>query len=467
MRFRTKVHAHRWLSTTDDLLSVVLVVDGTGLTGADTPPAAAEVIMVDCSGSMSLPPSKIAAARRATAAAVDALRDGVRFALVAGTDTASLLYPLAPRMATADERSRAEARQAAAAMVASGGTAMGSWLLLARDLLAAHPGAIRHAILLTDGQNVGETPEQLEAALRACAGEFTCDARGIGADWKPAELRRITAALRGRADAVRAEADLAEDFTGMVAEAMRKVVPEVRIRVQTRPGTEIRFLRQVFPVAADLTAEAVAVGEGLTEFSTGSWSADLRHFNLGLTVGPAGAPHGQDVPVGSVRLLAVPPGTTAAEEVGEPEPLLVHWTEDEARFSQVDPYVGHYRGQERLRRLVIEGCEALDAGDRAAAADLLGEAVRLATASGNTEQLDRIGQLAEIEDAAAGRIRLTDELSKVDINWLDGGSGISVVPGQQLPVPASEPLPDRRCPVCELVWPGAHRFCEECKGALD
>ena len=40
--------------------------------------AAAEIIIVDCSGSMECPQTKIAAARAATAAAVDAIRDGVR-----------------------------------------------------------------------------------------------------------------------------------------------------------------------------------------------------------------------------------------------------------------------------------------------------------------------------------------------------------------------------------------------------
>ena len=46
------------------------------------------VIMVDCSGSMDYPPTKMRNARDATAAAIDTLRDGVAFAVIAGTHVA-------------------------------------------------------------------------------------------------------------------------------------------------------------------------------------------------------------------------------------------------------------------------------------------------------------------------------------------------------------------------------------------
>ena len=36
---------------------------------------------------------------------------------------------------------------------ANGGTAIGRWLMEAYNWFAAYPGAIRHAILLTDGMN--------------------------------------------------------------------------------------------------------------------------------------------------------------------------------------------------------------------------------------------------------------------------------------------------------------------------
>ena len=53
---------------------------------------AAEIIIVDCSGSMGAP-KKMIQARQATAAAIEAIRDGVAFAVVAGTGEARQVWP--------------------------------------------------------------------------------------------------------------------------------------------------------------------------------------------------------------------------------------------------------------------------------------------------------------------------------------------------------------------------------------
>ena len=68
----------------------------------------AEIIIVDCSGSMDYPPTKMTEARAATAAAVDVIRDGTSFAIVAGTSTAWPVYPADGSMAVAGERTRTE-----------------------------------------------------------------------------------------------------------------------------------------------------------------------------------------------------------------------------------------------------------------------------------------------------------------------------------------------------------------------
>src|SRR6266705_3124758 len=66
------------------------------VTAPDSLPAAAdsggasraEIIIVDCSGSMDYPHAKIVQARAATAAALDVVSDGVAFAVIAGTEVA-------------------------------------------------------------------------------------------------------------------------------------------------------------------------------------------------------------------------------------------------------------------------------------------------------------------------------------------------------------------------------------------
>ena len=52
-----------------------------------------EVFLLDCSASMTDPPSKLAAVREATSKAIDRLRDGTYFAVVAGRRSARVVYP--------------------------------------------------------------------------------------------------------------------------------------------------------------------------------------------------------------------------------------------------------------------------------------------------------------------------------------------------------------------------------------
>src|ERR1700721_2774082 len=143
----------------------------------------AEIIIVDCSGSMDFPPEKILAARAATSAAVDVIRDGARFAIVAGTTTAWPVYPTDGSMAVADARTRTDAKRAVGGLRSNGGTAIGQWLRLAHRIFQSYPATLRHAILLTDGKTQHETPERLAAAKGLCEGSFRCDCRGAGTAW--------------------------------------------------------------------------------------------------------------------------------------------------------------------------------------------------------------------------------------------------------------------------------------------
>src|SRR3954452_17171665 len=100
-------------------------------------PSAAVAIMVDCSGSMDYPPTKMRGARDATAAAIDALRDGVHFAVIGGTHVAKEVYPGSGRLAIADATTRGQAKQALRKLSAGGGTAIGTSLRLADRMLSS------------------------------------------------------------------------------------------------------------------------------------------------------------------------------------------------------------------------------------------------------------------------------------------------------------------------------------------
>src|SRR6185295_17771400 len=149
-----------------------------------------------------------------------------------------------------------------------GGTTMGRWLVAARELFALRPGAIAHAILLTDGHNEGETPDDLAVAVEHCVGSFQCDCRGVGDDWDVEELRRISSALLGTVDIVREPEQLAAEFTAMTELAMGRSVNDVDLRVWTPQGAEVVFLKQVAPGLEDLTARRTDLDGLIGEYPT-------------------------------------------------------------------------------------------------------------------------------------------------------------------------------------------------------
>ncbi|WP_228975054.1 VWA domain-containing protein [Streptomyces sp. DH12] len=379
--------------------------------GAPSGPRAAVVLMVDCSGSMEYPPAKMRHARDATAAAVDTLRDGVSFAVVAGTHVAHEVYPGGGRLATADARTRAEAKEALRLLTAGGGTAIGTWLRLADRLLAGSGAGIRHGVLLTDGRNEHESPADLRAALDACAGRFTCDARGVGTDWEVREVTGVASALLGTADIVADPAGLAADFTRIMEHAMGKEVADVALRLWTPLDAEVVFVRQVAPTVEDLTDRRSEAGPRLGDYPTGSWGDESRDYHLCVRVPAAGL--GREMLAARVSLVVPDP---AGGPPGTPAQGLVRavWTDDEAVLTCLDPQVAHYTGQAELARAIRQGLDARKSGDLRGATARLGRAVQLAAASGNTGTAKLLAKVVDVVDAAAGTVRLKAKVADAD-----------------------------------------------------
>ncbi|MFD5554514.1 VWA domain-containing protein [Streptomyces sp. NPDC127068] len=378
--------------------------------GTGGSPEAAVVIMVDCSGSMDYPATKMRGAREATAAAIDALRDGVRFAVVDGTHVAREVYPKTGGLAVADERTRAEARQALRSLSAGGGTAIGTWLRLADALLATADVPIRHGILLTDGRNEHESPEALREALDACAGRFTCDARGVGTDWEVKEVTGIASALLGTADIVADPAGLAADFTQMMESAMGKEVADVALRLWTPMGARVAFVKQVAPNVEELTERRTEAGPRAGDYPTGSWGDESRDYHVCVEVAPAGI--GQEMLAARVSLVVPEPD-------GSVRPLsqgLVRavWTDDMSASTSINPQVAHYTGQEELAQVIQQGLDARKSGDVDGATAKLGRAVQLASASGNEDTAKLLAKVVDVVDAAAGTVRLKAKVAEAD-----------------------------------------------------
>jgi hypothetical protein len=145
---------------------VTVTASGAGPAGASIGGVpAAEVIVVDCSGSMGYPMTKMNEAKRATNAAIDTLRDGIPFAVIAGTHEARMAFPQGAYLVPASPESRAAAKQAVQAMSPGGGTAIGSWLRLAPEPDPAHHPADRRQQPARDRRAAGRRDRLLRGPL--------------------------------------------------------------------------------------------------------------------------------------------------------------------------------------------------------------------------------------------------------------------------------------------------------------
>lgn len=409
-KFIAETYQNEFLPVDGAEVNAIVTVTSLGGAVAAEPVAAAEVIIIDTSGSMSVPGAKLRAAQRATAAAIDSTRDDVLFAVVAGTERARLIYPDAFGLASASDATRAEAKEALGRLTADGGTAIGSWLELANELFNAAPDAIRHAILLTDGRNQHETPEQLEQVLQNCGGRFQCDCRGVGTDWEVSELRRVASALLGSVDIIAEPSEMEGDFRSMMEQAMGKATADVSLRLWTPQGAEVAFVKQVAPTIEDLTARATRVDAQSGDYPTGAWGEESRDYHLCIRVQPREI--GDEMLAGRIGLVV--DGQAVSQAL-----IKAIWTDDEQLSTRINREVAHYSGQAELAELIQEGLEARKAGDEGTAGLKLGRAVQLAGESGNDATMRLLEGVVEVEDVATGTVRLRQDVDDADEMALD------------------------------------------------
>ena len=460
--FDLQVNQTKFLSAEESEMHAIVTVTARnpGPATGGRVPEAAEIVLVDCSTSMGHPGSKMVAARRATIAAIDSMRDGTHFAVVEGTHEARMVYPREERTTIAARQSKAEAAAVVQRLYPNGGTAMGTWLALARSLLAAHPDAIRHAVLLTDGFNESEARENLDEELAACIGHFSCDARGIGDGWEPEELLRIVAALGGTADAVRQEAELETDFRELMRVAMGKVVPALNIRASTLPGVRVRFVKQVFPRFADLAGKVRPIDASTVEVDIGAWGDETREYHLCLVIETADRPMKVDQRLARLDLLAEGPVTAH----GSPAVVLVNWTDDPRLATLIDPKLSRYTRHAELKEAIDAGFEAYRADDLGKAAVEWARAVDLATRLKNHRILSRLRLVVDID--ADGRARIKDDAGAVDSKRVRIISGDTRDTGTPEAPPEDAQDAGRVCPNCDRPAPPGV-FCTWCGAALD
>ncbi len=408
--FTAETYQNEYLPVGGGEVNAVVTVTASGTAPSRERSQAAEIVIVDVSGSMISPRAKLNAAKEATVAAIDCIRDGVMFAVVAGNHVARVVYPEEGGLATASTQTRQDAKRAAQKLKAGDGTAIGRWLELANELFAAAPEAICHAILLTDGRNEHEAREELEAVLEQCEGRFQCDCRGVGTDWELEELRLICTALLGTVDIVAGPAGLKADFEAMIEQSMGKSTGDVALRLWTPQGASIAFLKQVSPTIENLTDRGSSADALTADYPTGAWGEESRDYHLCIRVQPRAA--GEEMLAGRVSLIV--DGDAVSQAL-----IRALWTNDEQLSTRINREVAHYTGQAELADAIQDGLEARKHGDEHSATFKLGRAVQLATVAGNTDTMKLLERVVDVQDPHTGTVRLKRQVQDADEMALD------------------------------------------------
>lgn len=413
-QFNASVFQNEYLPDGGSVVDAVVTVTAVEGHAAAPQPSVpiVEVIAVDVSGSMNEDGgAKIRAARDATIAAIDALEDGVLFAIIAGNHEAKALFPPRGGLAEVNDKTRKEAREAASRIYADGGTAIGSWLRGATRLIKGHRDSIAHVILLTDGRNEHEQAYELDAAIADAVGLFECDCRGLGAAWEPDELRKISNALLGTTDIIPRPSEMEAEFRALTQKTMAKQVANVALRLWTPKGSEIQFVKQVSPNLDDMTAKSEAVDALSRDYPLGSWGDnESRDYHVRIAI-PTGA-------IGDERLAA----RVMLAIDGEAEPVaLVRaiWTNDDALSTRINREVAHYTGQAELADVIHDGLAARQAGDEKNATLKLGRAVQIAHEAGNEGTVRLLKKVVDVEDPKTGTVRLKRAVAAEDEMALD------------------------------------------------
>ncbi len=410
--FTAEVFQNPYLSQGATQVNAIMTITTSGDDGATvTIPTNQRLFGIICDISGSMGGAKIIAAKDAIVKIIDLLPTDAAFFIVTGSSRAKLLVPLVNAIPENKLRAITQVKE----MAAGGGTLMSTWLHTALGEFTKMPQAICQALLLTDGQNDPNDEENLVQILDACEGKFQCDCRGVGTDWRVAELQKIAARLLGTTDIISSPDRIADDFQAILTKAMGKTVSDVSLRLWTPMGAKVLFCKQVSPEIVDVTSRSKVVSDRIVDYPTGAWGNNESrdyHFCIQISAGNVG----DEMLAGRASLIT----QTSGQETKITEAkILATWTEDEAKTAKIDRRVAHYTGQAELAQSIQEGLEARAQGNIEVATVKLGKAVKLAHDSGNEATAKLLRSVVDVEDAAAGTVRIKRTVAKEDEMMLE------------------------------------------------
>ncbi|MFF8592315.1 vWA domain-containing protein [Streptomyces sp. NPDC015220] len=337
--------------------------------------------------------------RHALPAALRALPDRISFTVLGSGPEPVRCYPRGDdEWAVADqhERRRAAFVTGSLPLHRDGPRPAGyaTWVAGARALLAGRPASVRHLVLITDGSSAA-AETRLERELDACAGQFTCDVFAVGADWAPEPLLTLAERLHGTAQFV--DDGLSGAITTAIQRLRRVHAPQLPIEVTVRPSVRQVSLNEKAPRPHRLGGLSQPGRPHHWSFPTYQWQQGRRDYLLTLVADADADPLETELQFAMVSIGEVH------------EPVLARWHLPE----QSPPHapagadsVRDLNATARMRSALRRGLLALREHQRGTAEACLAQAARLAHQFGTEWVLNEIRAVADIEDAAAGLVRL-------------------------------------------------------------
>ncbi|GGQ02507.1 VWA domain-containing protein [Streptomyces griseomycini] len=392
-----------------------------------------------------------AAVRHALPTALRALPDRISFAVLGSGPEPVRCYPRGDdewAVADRDERRRAAFVAGSLPLHREGPRPAGyaAWVAAARALLAGRPVSVRHLVLITDGSSAaGDT--RLEEELDACAGQFTCDVFAVGTDWAPDPLLALAERLHGTAEFV--DDGLGHAITAAIQRLRRVHTPRLPIEVTVRPSVRQVSLSEKAPRPHRLGRLPRPGRPHCWSFPTYQWEQGGRDYLLTLVADSDADPLETELQFAMVSVGDVHVPVTARWHLPGQSPHHAPAGADSVRSLNATAIM-----RDDLRR----GLVALQEHRWDAARRYLGQAARLAVRFGADWVLDEIRAVADVEDAAAGRIRLrTVDAGALGPLILRAGSR----PGGP-PAEAVGARPGPRCRGCGTPAGSEARHCIAC-----
>ncbi|MEW2305199.1 hypothetical protein AB0958_35490 [Streptomyces sp. NPDC006655] len=393
-----------------------------------------------------------AAVRHALPAALRALPDRISFAVLGSGPEPVRCYPLGEdEWAVADQYQRRRAAFAAGSLPLHRDrprpAGYAHWVAGARSLLAGRPLSVRHLVLITDGSSAAFREPGLEAELNACAGLFTCDVFAVGADWAPDPLLVLAERLHGTAQFV--DDGLGRAVTDAIARLRRVHSPQLPIEVTLRPSVRQVSLSEKAPRPHRLGGLPEPGRPHRWSFPTYQWEQGSRDYLLTLVADADADPLETELQFAMVSV-----GDVHA-------PVVARWHLADRSVPPAVAGAGSVRSLNataQMRGALREGLAALRDHRRDTAEHCLGQAARLAARFGTGWVLDEIRTVADIEDAAEGRIRLRAvDAETLAPMILRAGSGPGAPPADTVGV-----RPGPRCGNCGTPAGSEARYCIVC-----